>query len=432
VSAEPLGNAGPSAAAAAEAGRSRYPLFIARRFVRARRQGFVSLISVLSALGFVVGVMSLILALALMTGFQDDVIGRILGANASILVQPADGTLVLTDSESVVREVEALPGVAGAEPVVHGYAGLVGPARLLQWTAVSGVDPARAGRVTDIADKMVAGSIADLGRPTRSGRPGIVLGASLARRAGLVPGDAIQLLVPRPKLTPWGVGVRQPHFEVVGTFATGFNEYDEQWSFVALPVAQQLFDAEGGAHWVAVRVRDVHRLDAAMEQVRAALGGGYAVMDVLSANRTFFSALRLEKLMMFLAIGLIVLVAAIGVVSTLVLTVTQKVREIGVLVALGATPRGVLQIFVIQGLAMGVLGTLLGAGLGLGVAYVLDRFQLIKLDPEIYYLDHLPFAVRAGDLGTVVGIAVVVAALATLYPAWRAARLDPVEALRRD
>ncbi len=415
-----------AAPGAGAARRFRYPLFIARRFVGRR------LISVLSALGFVVGVMSLILALALMTGFQEDVIGRILGSNASILVRPADGGPTLADPDAVVRTVEALPGVVAAEPVVHGYAGLVGPSRLLQWTAVSGVDPARGGRVTDIAGAMVFGSIADLGRPTRSGRPGVVLGAELARRSGLVPGDTVQLLVPRPKLTPWGVAVRQPHFEVVGTFSTGFNEYDEQWSFLALPVAQQLFDAEGGASWVAVRVRDIHRLAEGVEEIRGALGGRYAVMDVLSANRTFFSALRLEKLMMFLAIGLIVLVAALGVVTTLVLTVTQKVRQIGVLVAMGATPRGVLQIFVIQGLAMGVLGTLLGAGLGVGLSYVLDRFRLIKLDPEIYYLDHLPFAVRAGDLGTIVGVAIVVAALATLYPAWRAARLDPVEALRRD
>ncbi len=431
--AEPTAPAGSRSASPRDVeGRSRYPLFIARRFVRARRQGFLSLISLLSAASFFVGVMSLILALGLMTGFQEDVIGRILDANASLIVQPADGTLTIPEPAALAQRVEAVPGVAAAAPVVHGYAVVIGPTRQLQFSMVTGIDPAASDRVIGIGRHMSEGRLAALGEPTASGRPGVVIGAELARRLGARPGDTVQLIVPRPKITPWGLDIRKPVFEVVGIFATGYNEYDTQWMFTGLATGQGLFDAAGAAHWIAVRARDLQRIPELRDRVGTALGRGWFVTDVLSSNRSFFSALKLEKLYMFLAVGLIVLVAALGVVSALILTVTQKVREIGVLVALGATPRGILQIFLYQGLAMGLLGTVGGAVVGVSLAKVLDHFRLIKLNPEIYYLDHLPFSVRAGDLGLIVGIAVLVAIVATLYPAWRAARLDPVEALRRD
>jgi len=412
-------------------GPRRYPVFIAKRFVRARRQGFLSLISLLSALGFFVGVLSLIVALALMTGFQQDVVGRILDSNAHILVQAAEGPNALADIDGLVRRIEAVPGVAAAEPVIHGYAGIVGPSDLVQWTAVTGIDPLRSDRVTSVGRKVTNGRLADLVRP-EGARPGIVLGVDLARRLGARVGDNVRLIVPRPRLAPWGASIRQPTLQVVGVFAAGFNEYDQTWSFVSLDAARGLFDVPRGAHWIAVRTTDPTRIDQTRGALAAALGTEFLVDDVLSRNRAFFSALRLEKLLMFLAVGLIVLVAALGVVSTLVLTVTQKVREIGVLSAMGATPRGLMQIFVLQGLAMGIAGTLGGAAAGVGLCRVLDRFKLIKLDPDVYYLDHLPFTVEPSDLALVVGVAVVVAALATIYPAWRASRLDPVEALRRD
>ncbi len=406
--------------------------FLARRFVRARRQGFLSLISFVSALGFAVGVASLIVVLALMTGFQEDFVGRIVGANAHLVIFPATGSPLIEDPAAAVATVEQIPGVVAAEPVVQGFAGVVGPSGVAQWSVVTGVDPERAGRVTDIGDQMVWGRLDALDEPGPGGRPAVILGEVLADRLGVFPGDAVRLLVPRPRLAPWGPTVRQPVLEVVGTFSTGFREYDESWAFVSLTEGQRLFDAEGGAHRLAARVESLQRVEEVGQAVQQALGDGFDVTSILEYNRAYFSALRLEKLLMSLAVGLIVVVAALGVVSTLVLTVSQKVREIGMLMALGASRRAVLMIFVMQGLVMGLLGTVLGAGLGVGLCLLLDRFELIRLDPDIYYLDHLPFHVLPSDLAGVVIASILIALVATVFPAWRAAGLDPVEALRSD
>jgi len=415
----------------------RYAPFIARRFVLARRQGFLSLISLLSALGFLVGVASLIIALALMTGFQEDVVRRILGANAHLIVFPVNATRIIENPEAARAALAKVPGIVASEPVVQGYGGIVAPGGEIQWTSLSGIDPKLSREVTDIAKNVREGSLDALAAEGPSGRPGIVIGQEMAARLGVTVGDVVRVMVPRPRISPWGVSVRTPTFEVVGVFSTGFHDYDLNWSFVPLATAQEIWGTGTGVHRLGVRTKDLADLRENQQAVSRALaapesGGGFFVSSILEHNRPFFAALRLEKLLMFVAVGLIVIVAALGVVSTLVLTVTQKRREIGVLVALGATPGGVMRIFVLQGLSMGVLGTLLGALLGVGLSVVFDRFELIKLDPSVYYLDHLPFTVQPGDLAAIVGVAVVVALLATIYPAWRAARLDPVASLRHE
>jgi lipoprotein-releasing system permease protein len=412
-------------------GRSGYERFIALRFLRARRQGFLSLIGLLSALGFAVGVASLTVALALMTGFQEDMIDKILGANAHLLVFPTGGTPILEKPGTVIDRLEAVEGVEAAAPVVNGKGVLLSEVGVTQWATINGVEPALTRRVTDIDEGMVAGSLDDLTRATPSGKPPIVLGERLAARLGVGLGDRVQMLVPRPKVAPWGVSIRRPVFEVVGLFATEYESYDAEWSFLSIDQARDLLNVGEGAHWVAGRVADIDELKPIKERAQQALAGAPVVVeDIMRHNRALFSALELEKLLMFCAVGLIVLVAALGVVSTLVLTVTQKVRVVGVLVAMGATPGGILRIFVLQGAAMGILGTVVGAVTGVALCWVLDTYRLISLDPTVYFLDHLPFTVRAGDLAAIVVSSALISLLATIYPALRAARLDPVEAIR--
>jgi lipoprotein-releasing system permease protein len=412
-----------------------YAPFIARRFLRSRRTGFLSLNSLLSALGFTLGVASLIVALALMSGFQNDVIERIMGANAHVFVYAADPAASLPAAElpgGLVDRALAVDGVVAAAPVVQGFAGMSARSGRIEWASIKGMTPEGIAALTELDRQMTAGSVEDLARQTVSGKPPIILGARLASRLAVLPGDPVHLILPRPRPMPWGPSVDQRVLEVVGTFETGFVEYDESWGLVSLDVGRDLYRAGDAAHRLEIRLSSIEQLRDVEASLAATLGPGYWIDDVMRQQSVFFSALRLEKLLMGLAVGLIVLVAALGVVSTLVLTVTQKTREIGVLVALGATPGGILRVFVLQGLSMGTLGTLLGALLGSTLCWLLDRFALIRLDPDVYYLDHLPFEVQAADLAWIVGLALATSLIATIYPALRAARLDPVEALRRE
>lgn len=422
----------PEAASGVSGRAVDYARFVARGFLRSRSRRSVSLIGGLSAAGFLVGVAALIIALAMITGFQNAMISRILGANAQLLIFPRNGSRTIADPGAVIDAVTAVPGVKAAAPVVSTKGVILAAGRRMHWVTINGIDPERGQEVTDLEASMVAGSLADLGRPTPSQRPPLIMGEELATELGLIQGDPVTLLVPRPKLTPWGVGLKQTVFEVVGFFSTDYYEYDSTWVMIGYGRAQKMLGLETQAHWIAGRVTDLHRLYSVEALVQERLGEEFQVTDLLRGNRALFSALKLEKLLMFLAVGLIVIVAALSVISTLVLTVTQKVRDIGVLMAMGATPRGVLRIFVIQGMSMGLVGTVGGVLVGVGLCWVLDAYELIPLDTEVYYLSHVAFTVRAWDVAAVALVSIIIAFISTLYPAWRASRLDPVEALRRD
>jgi lipoprotein-releasing system permease protein len=409
-----------------------FPLYVAWRYTLSpRRNAFIALLSTLSFLGVAVGVMALLVALALMTGFQEDVQARILGANAHLTVFGGWGGKPIAALPQALERLRGVADVEAAAPVILEKGLLtssVNPSG--DAVVIKGIDPGLEERVTDLAADLVEGDIAALASAAPGAEEGVVLGNKLAYHLGVSVGEAVELLVPQADVTPFHLRPRSRRFRVAGLVESGFYDYDSTRCYVGLQAAQRLFGLGEQVTAIEVRVRDLDRLPQAQAAVEAALGGEYEVSNLLEMNRAFFSALRLEKLLLFLAVGLIIMVAALNIVSTLVLTVKDKTRDLGTLRALGATRRQILMLFLAQGLLIGTLGTLSGCLAGLGLCWWLDTYQVISLPPDVYYLSFVPFKVRAGDFSTVAALAVLVSLAAALAPAWQASRLLPAQALR--
>jgi lipoprotein-releasing system permease protein len=293
---------------------------------------------------------------------------------------------------------------------------------------LEGVDPEAHAAVT--LEPGESDPYAVLARPAATGRAGIVLGEQLARRLAAVPGDVVRVFVPRATLSPFGPMPISRAYEVVGTYSSNHFQEDSQRAYIHIDSARRLLREEGLTSWIEVRLDDLRRLGPMKERLRDALGDEWLVVDLIEQNQDLIKALNTEKLVLFLAIGLIVVVAALNIVSTLILMVQDKIKEIGTLSAMGAMPDGIAKVFVFQGLVIGVVGTLVGITLGTVTSIVLDRYELIRLDPDVYYLTHVPLSPRPTDLLFVAGAALMISLLATIYPAWKAATLDPVEAIR--
>ena len=407
---------------------SRYELFLALRYLRARRkQAFTSIVTVVSILGITVGVMALVIALALLTGFQNDIQTKIVGANAHVAIW-ARGLQPMDNYDEVVAAAESIPGVVSAAPVI-GNAGLIdtgfGPA----FAHVKGVDPRGESSTTELFNRLIEGSVDGL--LIDNSPAGIILGTDMADTLLVRVGDQVRVIVPAPNLlTPVGSGIKFGDFRVVGIFDAGMHEYDNTWALVSLSEAQDLFGMGDTVTMVELRVEDIYGTDPIIEGLRDRLGDGYYITDWKQMNRLFFSALRLERLAMFITISLIVLVAALNIVASLVLMVMEKNRDIGILLSMGATRRAILYTFMSQGLIIGLVGTAVGLVLGIVTSVVMDTYQLISLPAQVYYLSYVPFDVRPADFTMVALLAIAISFLATIYPAWRASRLDPVEALR--
>jgi lipoprotein-releasing system permease protein len=412
----------------------RYELFLALRYLKARRkQAFTSIVSFVSVLGIAVGVAALVIALALLTGFQQDIQAKIIGANAHIVIWGA-GEAPMGDYEDVVDIVNRVPGVISASAVVLRPAA-INTSYSQSFATFKGIDAETA--TTDLIDRVVEGSAADL--RVRGEEDGVLIGRDMANALLLRVGDHMNVTFYDPnRITPFAIGwMRTRSLRVVGVFEAGMYEYDNNWALIDLQTAQEMFypnaAADGGsevATFVEVRVDDIYGTDAVMEDIKAALDDSFIMTDWKRMNATFFSALQLERLAMFVTISLIVFVAALNIVATLVLMVMEKNRDIGILLSMGATRRGILYTFIFQGLFIGLMGTISGLTLGIGASLIADRYQLIALEESVYYLSHVPFVVRPVDFAVVALMAVFVSFLATLYPAWRASRLDPVEAIR--
>jgi lipoprotein-releasing system permease protein len=403
-----------------------FELQIALRYLLAkRRQVFISVITLVSTVGVTVGVMALVIALAIMTGLQQELQDRILGAMAHVNVWRTGG---IDDYRAEVEKLKQVPGIVAAAPAIYGKA-IVSTDRADTFITVKGIDPNLEMEVTEVAGAMSGGELSNLATQGEDDLPGIVLGHEVAGAVGAFVGDTVTLITPQGPLTPMGMAPGQRRFRVVGTFRLGLLEFDSAYGFVTIPLAERLTGKSGVDHLEA-RVTDIYEAPEVADAIPARLGSEYLASDWSDLNRTLYSALYLEKIAMGLGIGLIVAVAALNIVASLILLVMEKTRDIAILKTMGASARSVMLIFLIQGVVIGTIGTLVGAALGAGIAYVLDSYRVISIPGDVYQVTYLPFRVLPWDLVAIVVGGFLICFFATLYPSRQAARLDPAQALR--
>ncbi|MCW5203221.1 lipoprotein-releasing ABC transporter permease subunit [Desulfobulbus sp. US2] len=400
--------------------------FVSFRYLRAKRkQKFISLISVISMLGVAVGVMALIVVLSVYTGFTEGLRDQIIGINAHVMIhRPGSG---IADPDQLKQEVEAVKGVQAATSNIFGQA-LITSGQYSSGIAIRGVDPATVGKVLTLESKMVSGRLIDLADD--SGLPLIFLGRELATQLRVDMGWKVRLLSPNGTLTPMGVLPKVQTCVVGGIFATGMYEYDSTIGFVNLETARQLVGIDGdGVQSLELRVKEIDKADAVADVVRQNIGPSYLVRDWKQANQNLFAALKLEKIGIFIALALIILVASLNIISTLVMVVMEKNKDIAILKSMGASTGSIMRIFFYQGAMIGFTGTVLGVGAGLGLCSLLKRYKIIELPSNVYPMSTLPIKVVPGDIMVVAIVAILITLLATLYPSWKASRIRPADAL---
>jgi lipoprotein-releasing system permease protein len=409
-----------------------YELFIGLRYTRAKRRNhFISFITLISMLGMALGVMALIVVLSVMNGFQKEIRTRMLGATPHLEVVAEGGRL--NNWQTVFDKVRHNPQVAAAAPYVAGQ-GMLSFGQNVQGVMVRGIDPAKETAVTELSNKIKSGALADL----RSGEFGIVLGVDLARALGVQLGQKIMLIAPQGQITPAGMMPRLKQFRVVGIFEIGMAPYDDNLALINISDAQKLFQMGDAVTGISARLRDVDLAPQVASEIQRQLPGNLYANDWTHQNSNYFSAVAMEKRMMFIILSLIVAVAAFNIVSTLVMAVTDKQADIAILRTLGASPRSIMKIFIVQGIVIGVFGTLLGAVSGVIIALNLDvimpfiehLFGVHFLAKDVYYISELPSDLRYHEVMVVTGVSFLISLLATLYPSYRASQTQPAEALR--
>jgi len=412
-----------------------YELMIGLRYLRAKRkQTVISVISIISIAGVALGVMALIIVLAVMSGFEMDLRDKILGTNSHIVVLDYNGQGIQNHSQ-LVSKIAQVPGVRSCAPFIYGQV-MLSSSRNAVGLVLRGVDPAEELQVTDLARNIVAGDLRQLEEASLSGEEseprmaGIVLGQELARGLGVFVGDVITAISPVERISPMGLAPKFLRFRVVAIFNSGMYEYDSSLAYVSIRTAQRLFNMQNRVTGIEVKVDNIFQAQKVSEEIQKTVGFPYWTRDWMEMNKNLFSALKLEKLAMFIILVLIILVAAFNIISTLVMMVMEKNKDIAILKSMGATARSILLIFITEGLTIGLVGTLLGCLGGTLACWIADTYHLIKLQGDVYYISYLPFKMKVLDIVLVSCSSLLISFLATIYPAWQASRLDPVVSLR--
>ena len=404
-----------------------FEIFLGTRYLKAKRkQAFISIITLISVVGVMVGVMALIVVLSVMNGFREDLMSKILGVNSHLLILNYEGPF--RDYQEAASRANTVEGVVATTPFVYSQV-MVNREGSVTGAVLRGLDPSSAPSVAPIGEMIKNGALQSL-EAVHDGLPAIIVGGELSKNLGARPGDTVTVLSPLGKLTPLG---RVPHsreFKVTAIFDSGMYEYDATMVYVSLKEAQDFLGMDNRVTGIEVRVDDIYKADRIGEAVAGKLGYPFWTKDWQQMNRSLVAALKLEKLTMFVILTMIVLVGALNIISTLVMVVMEKTRDVAILRTMGATGKSIMLIFMFQGLLVGVVGTLAGLFSGLGLCHLLARYQFIRLPADIYYISTLPVRVEMQDVIFVTIAAVLISFLATLYPSWHASRVNPVEALR--
>ena len=424
-----------------------YELFVSIRHLSAKKsQKFISLNTWISIAGVGLGVMALIVVIAVMSGFSKDLRDKILGTNSHVVVSNMNRAMV-ENYDGIIKKVRSVKGVIAAAPFIMNQVMLINGDRV-SGIVVRGIDPEKEETVSDLGKNMVSGTVSDLktkssfsgeikGREKKN-RAGIILGKELSRRLGVGVGDIVSMVSPVSRVTPVGLIPRMKLFKVVGVFESGMYEYDANLSFILLKSAQKFFSMKNGVSGIEVRVADIEQAGNIASVIQKELGFPYLVRDWMRMNRNLFSALKLEKVVMFIILILIIFVAAFNIVSTLFMLVMEKAKEIAILKSMGASCSSIMKIYSYQGLVIGLVGTFLGCATGFAIVPNLNEivssiesiFGIVAFPSDVYYLDRLPSKIQYMDSFLIIIFSVVICLVASLYPAWRASKLDLVDGLR--
>jgi lipoprotein-releasing system permease protein len=407
-----------------------FEYFISGRYLRSRQKhAFISFITFLSMAGVTVGVMALIIVISVMSGAESYFKSQILGVEAHIVLRRHGGEI--SDYNQLAKEIGQIKGIKSADPFIYSQI-ILRSANGMSGAVLRGIDPSLSGEVVKgySKDQLMKKLKSKTAGMSDIEVPGIVLGKELAANLGVSEGSVIYIISPNGMMSPVGHIPTMKRFEVTGVFESGFYEYDASLVYVNLKDAQKLLKIGDAVTAIGIRINDIYHANAISSQITQKLGFPYWTTDWMQMNRSFFSALKLEKEAMFIILTLIILVAAFNIASTLIMMVMGKTRDIAILKTMGATDRSIWKIFVIKGLVIGCLGTAIGLGLGIIGCFILKHYKFIQLPGDVYYFTTLPVQLEFFDVLMIVGATIIISFLSTLYPAYKASKLNPVEALR--